>query len=44
MGFLVSMRAYSSHTEFNPHPARGFNINFTFTHLGHQLLKANKDN
>lgn len=36
------MGTYSSHTEFNPYLARGFNI--TFTHLGHKLLKANKDN
>lgn len=40
----MSMAAYLSHTEFNPHLARGFNVNFTFTHLGHKLLKANKDN
>lgn len=40
----MSMAAYLSHTEFNPHLASGFNVNFIFTHLGHKLLKANKDN
>lgn len=38
------MGAYSSHTEFNPGLARVFNVNFTFTHLGHKILKANKGN